>query len=118
MADYSGPGIFQVWSTIINMPIGIQKIGSNVPEDYILGQNYPNPFNPSTTIEFSVPKKNNVKIVIYDAIGRAVSTVVNSQLDPGTYKVNFESNNLASGIYYYSLISGEFSTTKKMVLVK
>ena len=117
MADYTG--IFQIWTVKLDIPpFGIQKISNNVPENYVLDQNYPNPFNPSTTIEFSVPKKDNVKIVIYDAIGKAVSTVVNSQLEPGSYKVNFESNNLASGIYYYSLISGEFSITKKMVLVK
>jgi len=117
MANYTG--IFQIWTTIMDIPpFGVQKIGSTVPKNYILVQNYPNPFNPSTTIEFSIPNKDNVKIVIYDALGKEVNTLVNQQLEPGSYKVNFEPGNLASGIYYYSLITNEFSSTKKMVLVK
>ena len=64
MADYTG--IFQIWTIIIDIPIGIQQISLQIPKDYILKQNYPNPFNPSTIIEFSIPKKDNVKLIIYD----------------------------------------------------
>jgi hypothetical protein len=96
----------------------VQQISSSVPENYSLRQNYPNPFNPSTTIEFSIPKHENVKIAIYNALGKEVITLVNSQLDPGSYKIPFDGINFASGIYFYQLLTNSFSTTKKMIIAK
>lgn len=118
MANYL-TGIYQIWTTIIDIStIGIQQISSRVPQSYSLSQNYPNPFNPSTTIEFSVPKREAIKLVIYDLLGKEISTLVNSELSPGTYKTVFDANNLSSGIYFYSLQADGFKLTKRMVLVK
>lgn len=97
------------------------------PKDFALYQNYPNPFNPTTTIEYSVPanNKNNtvdIKIVIFDILGREVVTIVNQKQKPGNYKVEFNAASLAgglsSGTYFYRLISGDFSKTMKLVLLK
>ncbi|MBS1552625.1 MAG: T9SS type A sorting domain-containing protein [Bacteroidetes bacterium] len=98
--------------------IGIQTISSEVPEKFTLSQNYPNPFNPTTHINFSVPKYGLVKITIYDINGREISTLANEEMQPGSYKVDFDGSNLSSGIYYYTLTAEEFVETKKMMLVK
>ncbi len=94
-----------------------------LPNKFELGQNYPNPFNPSTTIKYSIPsniksKISHTKLAIYDILGREIVTLVNKQQAPGSYEVNFEANNLTSGIYFYKLTSGAFVATKKLVLLK
>jgi len=98
--------------------IGITSISSNVPDKYSLSQNYPNPFNPTTNINFNVPKSGLVKMIVYDINGREISTLVNQEMTPGSYKVDFDGSSLSSGIYYYTLTSGDFVETKKMMLVK
>lgn len=97
--------------------IGIQQISSLVPDKFALYQNYPNPFNPSTTIKFDVAKTGLVKIKIFDIIGREVS-MYNQVLSPGQYKYEFNSANLASGVYFYRLESAEFTDVKKMIMIK
>ncbi|MCB0721937.1 MAG: T9SS type A sorting domain-containing protein [Ignavibacteriae bacterium] len=96
----------------------VNKISSEVPAGYILNQNYPNPFNPNTKIRFSIPKTNKVSLIVYDQLGREMKRLVDEKLSAGTYEYNFESNNLTSGVYYYTLRSGDFIETKRMVLVK
>jgi photosystem II stability/assembly factor-like uncharacterized protein len=91
---------------------------SNVPKNFSLSQNYPNPFNPSTKIQFALPKSSLAKIVVYDLLGREIETVVNEQLNAGTYEADFDGGKLSSGVYYYKLTAGDFSETKKMVLIK
>lgn len=91
---------------------------SNIPVSYTLYQNYPNPFNPSTTIKFDLATGNNVKLSIYDILGRENSVLVNQYLTAGSYSINFSNSNLASGIYFYRLTAGSFSDIKKMTLVK
>ncbi|MBK9334841.1 MAG: T9SS type A sorting domain-containing protein [Ignavibacteria bacterium] len=98
--------------------ISITPISTNVPDRYSLSQNYPNPFNPTTNINFTVPKSGFVKMNVYDINGREVSTLVNQEMTPGTYKVDFDASNLSSGIYYYSMTSGDIVETKRMTLVK
>ena len=103
--------------------IGINPISSNYPDAYSLSQNYPNPFNPVTRIKFDITSNgkcetSNVKLVIYDILGREVATLVNEQLKPGSYEVEWDGSNYASGIYFYRLISDEFVENKKMVLIK
>ncbi|MGB5528359.1 MAG: T9SS type A sorting domain-containing protein, partial [Ignavibacteriaceae bacterium] len=88
------------------------------PEDYNLYQNYPNPFNPSTTIRYSVIKPDVVRIKIYDILGREVKTLVNELKQAGTYEVQFNASEIASGIYLYRIESGNFVQTKKMILLK
>ncbi|HEX2787657.1 MAG TPA: T9SS type A sorting domain-containing protein [Ignavibacteria bacterium] len=88
-------------------------------KNFDLKQNYPNPFNPSTTIEFTVKgQRSDVKLFVYDINGKIVSELVNETLPEGKYKFKFNANNLASGIYYYKLISDNFSEVKKMMLIK
>jgi photosystem II stability/assembly factor-like uncharacterized protein len=98
--------------------VGIQNISSQVPDNFNLSQNYPNPFNPTTNINFTVPKSGNVKMTVYDINGREISELVNQVMTPGSYKVDFVGSSLSSGIYYYTMTSGDFIETKKMMLVK
>jgi hypothetical protein len=99
-------------------PIGIKPISNNVPGQFVLYQNYPNPFNPSTKIKFDIPKQSEVKIIVFDILGREVTTLVNEQLKPGTYNVVFDGSNYSSGVYYYTLNINFFNQTKRMVLIK
>lgn len=94
------------------------NISSLVPEKFKLYQNYPNPFNPVTKIKFDLPKSNNVKIVLYDNVGRELKTIINEYRNAGTYEINFDGSKLSTGVYYYRLSSGTISETKKMILTK
>jgi|GEM_PF-927115 len=89
-----------------------------VPTEYALYQNYPNPFNPTTTIEFDIPEKANVKLIVYDILGREVETIVDKELEPGKYKLNFNATNLPTGVYFYTLRTPKFTKTNKMLLIK
>ncbi len=89
-----------------------------VPKSFSLKQNYPNPFNPATSISFSVAERSNVKIKIYDMLGSEVAVLVNEVKNPGNYTVSFDASNLSSGLYVYSLTAGNFTATKKMMLLK
>jgi len=91
---------------------------SNTPEKYSLSQNYPNPFNPSTTIEYQIPEMVNVNLVVYDILGRKVKTLVNEIQNAGNYKVTFNAEGIASGIYFYKLTAGNFTNIKKVVYIK
>lgn len=98
--------------------IGIQQISNEVPDNFSLEQNYPNPFNPATKIRFQVSKSTNIKIAVYDITGKEVETLVNEKMTAGTYETQFDGSKYSSGIYFYSLITGNFVNTKKMILVK
>ncbi len=99
-------------------PIGIHNIGSTVPKTYSLNQNYPNPFNPSTKIRFDLPKNDFVTMKVYDIAGKLVSTLINENLTAGTKEYDWNAVNMPSGIYFYTIKAGNFTQTKKMVLVK
>ena len=90
----------------------------SVPNEYTLWQNYPNPFNPSTTISFSLPSTSQVSLKIYNMIGQLMITLVDEQLSQGYHEFQWQAANLPSGIYYYTLRSGSFSQTKRMILLK
>ena len=100
-------------------PLGIElkPIAGNL-KSYALEQNYPNPFNPSTTIKFSLPKNNLVRIDLYNTLGQRVKTILNKQMRAGQHEVEFKAQNLASGVYYYKIEAGDFQDMKKMVLIK
>ena len=98
--------------------IGIHSINYNVPQIFTLSQNYPNPFNPVTKIKFDVPKTSFTKIIIYDILGREVATLVNEELKPGTYEADWNAAGFSSGVYFYKIIAGDYTETKKMVLMK
>ncbi|HEX2786479.1 MAG TPA: YCF48-related protein [Ignavibacteria bacterium] len=90
----------------------------DTPDKFSLAQNYPNPFNSGTTISFTVPVKNRVAIRIFDAAGRKISELLNEEKERGTYKINFEPKAFASGVYFYSMSSGNFVETKRMIIIK
>ncbi len=89
-----------------------------IPSGFTLSQNYPNPFNPSTTIRFTIPEKAHVVLEVYNLIGQKVATLINDEMNPGQYDVNFTANNLTSGVYLYKIQAGSFSSVKKMILLK
>ena len=90
----------------------------DIPATYSLAQNYPNPFNPSTTIEYSLPQAENVKLIIYNLLGEEVDILVNDYRQAGNYELSFEAHNLSSGVYLYQLKAGDFIETRKMLLLK
>jgi len=105
-----------------SIPVGISNIGE-IAKEFMLYQNYPNPFNPETKIRFSLPgpsikRAQAVKLVIFDILGRELKTLVNEQLQPGTYEIDFDATYLASGVYFYRLISEGYSLTRTMMLIK
>lgn len=99
-------------------PVSVQNISTEVPSAYSLKQNYPNPFNPTTNIQYSITKNGFVKLVVFDALGREVETLVNADQQAGTYQATFDGSTLPSGVYYYKLTSGDFTSVKKMMMVK
>ncbi len=106
-----------------NAVLGITNLSYEIPVRFELGQNYPNPFNPTTKFKFAIPKEGDVKIIVYDIMGREVNVLVNEKLNPGTYEVDWNGMNMAnakvsSGVYFYRIIAGNFTEVKKMVMVK
>ncbi len=91
---------------------------SQSPKEFYLSQNYPNPFNPSTIINYQIPNSGNVSLKIYDILGKEVATLVDGFKDEGNYEVNFEASNLASGVYFYTLRTGSFVQSKKMIFLR
>ena len=98
--------------------VGVNQISSKVPESFKLHQNYPNPFNPKTKIKMDIQKWGDVKLVVYDIIGREVATLINEKLKPGTYEVAFDGSYYPSGVYFYKLTTNDYSETKKMLMIK
>jgi hypothetical protein len=106
-----------------SMLVGITQISSEVPHKFDLYQNYPNPFNPTTSIRFSIPSlvrrgEGVVVLKVYDVLGSEIQTLVNENLSPGTYEVEWVGSKFASGVYYYTLSADDYKETKKMVLMK
>lgn len=99
-----------------------ENYNSKIPKIISLLQNYPNPFNPVTIIQYTIPAGkgffHRIQITVYDVLGREIKTIVDQSQKPGTYKVEFDASNLASGIYYYQLKTDKFVETKKMILLK
>ena len=89
-----------------------------IPIEYILSPNYPNPFNSSTKIKYSIPNTSLVTLKVYDILGKEIATLVNEEKPAGNYEVNFNGNRLSSGIYFYKIQAGGYSSMKKMVLLK
>ena len=143
--DYDPPAMFWVYARTINwfgnngvMPTyatvkicnppntwtygdvtSVEEIYENViPEKFYLSQNYPNPFNPSTTIEFQLPEAGAVTLKVYDVLGEEIKTLIDQRMNSGNYKVNFDGSGQPSGIYFYNLISGDYKSVKKMILLK
>ena len=89
-----------------------------IPKEYSLYQNYPNPFNPNTTIKYDLPKDGLVSLEIFDILGRRITTLVNENRTAGGYEQTFNASSLASGVYIYRLQSSNFTSVKKLVVLK
>ena len=123
---YTGVTINSFYNAVEGMsldPVGVESISNTIPGDFNLYQNYPNPFNPSTNIKFDVKQRGLVTIKIYDMLGKEVTTLVNEILEPGNKVVTWEGVdgnglNVSSGVYFYKMVSGNYVSSRKMVLVK
>jgi hypothetical protein len=115
----SGGGVNVDYIQLIKQDIktGVAKDGL-VPGTFALEQNYPNPFNPTTTINFSLAKASNVKLLVYNILGQQVRTLIDTRMNAGQQSVVFDASKLASGVYFYRLETGNFSSVKKMLLLK
>ncbi|HEY6626310.1 MAG TPA: T9SS type A sorting domain-containing protein [Ignavibacteriaceae bacterium] len=103
----------------LSIPVSVEEDQAGLlPASFDLKQNYPNPFNPETIIEFQVLNTTPVSIKVYDLIGREIAVLVNEVKQTGTYRVSFDGENLASGVYFYKMVAGNFSSVKKMNLLK
>jgi len=100
-----------------SIPVGIRDEGV-IPDKFELSQNYPNPFNPETVIRYSIPKAENVSLVVYNLIGERIAHLIDEGKPAGSYTVSWDASNFASGIYFYRLHAGDFVQTRKMVLLK
>lgn len=103
---------------ITGVTTGVINISSVVPDGYEISQNYPNPFNPETNIVYQIPVAGKVKVTVSDVNGKEIETLVNQFQYSGKYQINFSGTNYSSGIYYYTIKSGNFSRTMKMMLIK
>jgi hypothetical protein len=99
-------------------PVGIKRSTPPAPSEYALDQNYPNPFNPVTTISYSIAKQCRVRLEVYDVLGRTVTTLVDEMQSPGNRTIHFDASQLSSGVYFYRLNAGDFSSVKKMMVQK
>lgn len=118
MHDQNGKKDIWVAYTRYNPNFGAVSDPGIKPNNFVLSQNYPNPFNPSTTLNYSLPESGLVTLKIYDILGREIKTLVEEIKPAGNYSVQFGGQNLTSGIYFYQLRSGNFISTRKMVLIK
>ena len=101
-----------------SQPIGITPISTEVPEGFSLGQNYPNPFNPVTNIGLRIARFGYISLKVFDITGKEIAVLVNENLNAGTYNVDFDASQLASGTYFYRMETAGFSEVKKMIVVK
>ncbi|MBL7129689.1 MAG: carboxypeptidase regulatory-like domain-containing protein [Ignavibacteria bacterium] len=110
-------------TTVLNVQLRstsspIVKNENNIPAEFNLLQNYPNPFNPETTIGFDIPKSTFTQLIIFDALGREITTLVNEELNIGSYQTKWNAESYGSGIYYYQLVASDYTETRKMILLK
>jgi len=109
---------------IMYMEVDVNELLVGVEEDAVLpgkfelAQNYPNPFNPSTTIAYSIPARSDVSIKVYNNLGQLVTTLFNGVKEAGTHKVSWDAASVSTGVYFYSINAGDFTSTKKMILLK
>jgi hypothetical protein len=103
---------------LVDNSLGVSRPGSGLPRTFALLQNFPNPFNPSTVISYQLPKAKKVRITVLDILGREVQTLMMGEQSAGYHSVTFQANNLASGVYLYRFQAGEFTQTKRMILLK
>jgi hypothetical protein len=115
---YAGTDGYSVWRRPLSEILETINHGNEIPSSFSLSQNYPNPFNPVTTVGYSVPYASLVRISVFDASGREVGILVNKTMQSGKYSVNWDASSFPSGVYFCKLTAGNFTDTKKMMLIK
>lgn len=123
---YAGTNGAGVWRRPLSqMVTSAEGLSSERPSTYALWQNYPNPFNPTTVISYQLPAVSDVRLVVYDILGREVSVLVNERQNPGRYELRFDArlsggqaSGLSSGVYFYRLQAGDFAQTKRLMVLK
>jgi hypothetical protein len=110
-------GLYQAWTTSVIIT-GTEPIAKNIPGNYSLSQNYPNPFNPTTVIKYTLPEQALVKLAVYDMLGKEVISLENEVKGAGSYEVTWDASNFPSGVYFCKLIAGNYTETRKMILIK
>lgn len=98
--------------------VGVNNNQNQTPVEYTLNQNFPNPFNPTTTIQYTLTQKTNVKLIVYNSLGIELITLIDGEENSGLHSVSFDGSDLASGIYFYKIITPQFIDSKKMILIK
>jgi hypothetical protein len=122
--NFNGDNTGDQWNFAPNKTVTVKNVtavdnSTTIPHEFALEQNYPNPFNPSTAIAFQVLRTSNISLRIYDVRGGLVTTLIDGEREPGSYKTSFHADGLPSGVYYYSLaVDGVVIQTKKMMLLK
>ena len=111
-----GPGVWK--RPISEIIVSVSTPSSEIPSAYTLAQNYPNPFNPNSIIRYELPMQSHVSLKVFDMLGREVATLVNDVKQPGEYAVTFDGSDLVSGVYFYRLDAGNFTSVKKLLLLK
>lgn len=111
------------WIRVFDSNVSVNIISTNIPDYFELFQNYPNPFNPVTKIKFDIKKDEgsgtqDVKLIIYDALGKQLQVLINDKLNAGSYESEFDGSDFVSGVYFYKLEAGDFVETKRMILLK
>lgn len=109
--------LFGMVGSINAVTATVTQTGTTV-NSFELKQNYPNPFNPATTINFNIPKPENVKVNVYNILGKEIATLVEEKLNAGSYTVKFDGAKYSSGVYIYKINAGEFNSVKRMLLIK
>ena len=114
---YVGSGPQNIYFDAVDLALDVPQT-EEVPMQYALNQNFPNPFNPTSTIGYELPAASTVKLVVFDLLGREVRTLVNERKEAGKHSLHFNVAGLASGVYLYRLVAGDFVQTKKMAVIK
>lgn len=115
---HASQSLIKHWESFQEKVTSLAERSAVLPKTVYLGQNYPNPFNPATQISFSIAKQVDVKLTVFDMLGRMVAILVDKKMTPGQYNVTFNAGHLPSGTYFYQLLAGDFVQTKKLMLVK
>jgi hypothetical protein len=117
-AGMTGSGALGAYRRAVPGTTSVELTNKTIPDGFALEQNYPNPFNPKTAISFQLPAVSQTSLIVYDLLGREVATLVNKELEPGSYRVTFDASGLASGMYLYRITAGPFTDARKLLVVK